>query len=60
VDDHQLGAIWGTVPMIALDVFEHAYYRDYGPDRGKYMTAFFDNLHWGRINERYAAARGPR
>ena len=56
VDGHQLGAVWGAVPVPALDVIEHAYYKDFGPDRAKYMTAFFDNLHWGRVNERYAAA----
>lgn len=53
VDQHQFGAVWGAIPLIALDVFEHAYYLDYGPDRASYMDAFFANLHWGRINERY-------
>lgn len=58
VEAHQLGAIWGAVPIVALDVFEHAYYRDFGPDRAKYLPVFFDNLHWGRINERFRAATG--
>jgi len=55
VDQHEMGAVWGATPIIALDVFEHAYYHDRGPDRGAYMAAFFDNLHWGRINQRYGA-----
>ncbi len=54
VDQHEIGAVWAAKPIIALDVFEHAYYHDQGPNRGKYLDAFFDNLHWGRINERYA------
>jgi len=58
VDQHQFGAVWGAVPVVALDVFEHAYYLDYQSDRPKYMGVFFDNLHWGRINERYRAAAG--
>jgi Fe-Mn family superoxide dismutase len=53
VDEHQYGAIWGGVPLIALDVFEHAYYHKDGPARAKYIENFLANLHWGRINERY-------
>jgi Fe-Mn family superoxide dismutase len=53
VDEHQYGAIWGGVPLISLDVFEHAYYHKDGPGRAKYIDNFIANLHWGRINERY-------
>lgn len=55
VDEHQYGAIWGGVPLIACDVFEHAYYHKDGPGRAKYIDNFINNLHWGRINERYKA-----
>jgi superoxide dismutase, Fe-Mn family len=53
VDEHQYGAIWGGVPLISLDVFEHAYYHKDGPARAKYIDNFLATLHWGRINERY-------
>ena len=53
VDEHQYGAIWGAIPLIACDVFEHAYYHKDGPGRAKYIENFLNNLHWGRINERY-------
>jgi len=53
VDEHQYGAIWGGIPLISLDVFEHAYYHKDGPGRAKYLENFMNNLHWGRINERY-------
>ena len=53
VDEHQYGAIWGAVPLIPLDVFEHAYYHKDGPARAKFIDNFIANLHWGRINERY-------
>lgn len=53
VDEHQYGAIWGGVPLIAIDVFEHAYYHKDGPNRGEYIDRFIKQLHWGRINERF-------
>jgi Fe-Mn family superoxide dismutase len=53
VDEHHYGAIWGGVPLIACDVFEHAYYHKDGPGRAKYVDNFIGNLHWGRVNARY-------
>ncbi len=53
VDEHHYGAIWGGIPLISCDVFEHAYYHKDGPGRAKYVDNFLNNLHWGRINERF-------
>ncbi len=53
VDEHQYGAIWGGIPLIALDVFEHAYYHKDGPGRAAYIDNFINSLHWGRINEKF-------
>jgi Fe-Mn family superoxide dismutase len=53
VDEHHYGAIWGGIPLIACDVFEHAYYHKDGPKRAAYIDNFLGNLHWGRINDRY-------
>lgn len=53
VDEHHYGAIWGGIPLIACDVFEHAYYHKDGPARARYIDNFLANLHWGRINERF-------
>ncbi len=53
VDEHQYGAIWGGIPLIACDVFEHAYYHKDGPGRAKYIDNFLGNLHWSRINDRF-------
>jgi len=53
VDEHHYGAIWGGIPLIACDVFEHAYYHKDGPKRPGYIDNFIGNLHWGRVNERY-------
>jgi len=38
--------IWNATPILGLDVYEHAYWLDYGRARGKYIEAFFNNLDW--------------
>jgi superoxide dismutase, Fe-Mn family len=45
-----------TLPiMIALDVWEHAFLLDYGAaGKGKYIDAFFKNLNWSVIENRFA------
>lgn len=53
VDEHQNGALWGGNPIIALDMFEHAYYHKDGPKRMVFINNFFANLHWGRTEEMY-------
>ena len=50
VDYHNNGAMWGSKVIIALDVFEHAYYKDYGPDRGTYIKKFMESLDWKSID----------
>jgi superoxide dismutase, Fe-Mn family len=42
--------IWNATPLVALDVYEHAYFLDYRTDRGAYIDAFFDNLDWAVVN----------
>jgi Fe-Mn family superoxide dismutase len=42
--------IWNATPLVALDVYEHAYFLDYQTDRSSYIDAFFNNLDWGVIN----------
>lgn len=49
-DAHNLGAVWGAIPLIALDVYEHAYMIDYGVNRKSYLDAFFKNLDWEYAN----------
>jgi Fe-Mn family superoxide dismutase len=42
--------IWNAAPLVALDVYEHAYFLDYQTDRGSYIDAFFANLDWAVVN----------
>lgn len=48
--------IFYAVPILALDTYEHAYFIDYGVNRGSYIDAFFENLNWGKIEENFASA----
>jgi Fe-Mn family superoxide dismutase len=47
--------IWNATPLVALDVYEHAYFMDYQTDRGSYIDAFFANLDWDVVNGWIAA-----
>lgn len=53
-DTQNQGAVWGVTPVIALDVFEHSYFIDYGSDRKSYIQTFLQNLDWDKINALYA------
>jgi superoxide dismutase, Fe-Mn family len=43
--------VWNATPLVALDVYEHAYFLDFQTDRGSYIDAFLDNLDWGVVND---------
>jgi superoxide dismutase, Fe-Mn family len=43
--------IWNATPLVALDVYEHAYFLDYRTDRASYIDAFFHNLDWATVND---------
>ena len=51
--------IWNATPLVALDVYEHAYFLDYQTDRGAYIDAFLQNLDWSVVNGWVEAYRIP-
>lgn len=53
VDRHDEGAVWGAHPILAVDVWEHSYYHDYGPERGEFVDNFFQVLDWTDVQDRY-------
>jgi len=54
VDEHHLGQLTGLFPILALDMWEHAYVADYQPSGKKqYIEDFFDNLNWQNIESNY-------
>jgi Fe-Mn family superoxide dismutase len=42
--------VWNATPLVGLDVYEHAYFLDFGTDRASYIDAFFNNLDYGVID----------
>ncbi|MBI4457486.1 superoxide dismutase [Candidatus Uhrbacteria bacterium] len=49
-DVHNQGGVWGAIPLLVLDVYEHAYFLDYATARKKYIEAFMKNLDWSVPN----------
>ena len=52
-DLHNVGGLTGALPLLVVDVYEHAYYHKFGPDRAAYLNAFVDNINWGNAEKRY-------
>ena len=50
-DSQNTYPIWNATPLVALDVYEHAYFLDFQTDRASYIDAFFDNLDWATVND---------
>ena len=46
----------GGVPILALDMYEHAYHLDFGAAAGAYVDAFMANIHWAAVYARYQHA----
>lgn len=46
----------GGVPLLALDMYEHAYHIDFGAAAAAYVDAFMANIDWARVHGRYQAA----
>jgi len=42
--------------ILALDVFEHAFFMDYGTNKAGYIDAYFRNLNWEDVEKRYEKA----
>jgi Fe-Mn family superoxide dismutase len=63
MDTQNLWAVYNMVPVLAIDVYEHAYVKDYSatPDgRGEYVEAFFRNLDWEHVNRQLRQAEAAR
>ncbi|MBX4894633.1 Fe-Mn family superoxide dismutase [Rhizobium bangladeshense] len=43
----------GSVPILALDMYEHAYHIDFGAKAGAYVDAYMKNIHWERVGARF-------
>ena len=52
INEHETGHLAGCVPLLVMDVFEHAFITDYGLKRPDYIEAFFKNINWEAVEGR--------
>ncbi len=54
VDEQHMGHLYGPKLILALDMWEHSFVYDYPTsEKKKYVEAFFENLNWGKVEERF-------
>ena len=62
ITDHEIGNVAGFVPILAMDVWEHAYVLDYGSSsaagvgRAAYLDTYFRNVDWNVVEQRLSQA----
>lgn len=53
INEHDMGHLAGTVPLLVMDVFEHAFMLDYGLKRAEYLETFFRSIDWKIVETRF-------
>lgn len=56
INEHDVGHLSGTFPILIMDVFEHAFMIDYGLKRSDYIEAFFKAIDWSAVMNRFDEA----
>ena len=56
-ENHQKLTIWGAVPLLVIDVWEHAYYLKYQNNRAGYVDSFWKIVNWNKAEERFTGAQ---
>ncbi len=57
IHDHQSEFTVGSVPLLVLDAWEHAYYLQYANEKAKFFDAIWNCWNWDDVSRRYAAAQ---
>lgn len=55
--DQQANTAQGTIPILQLDMWEHAFYLDYQNVKADYVAAFWHIVNWENVAKRFEAAR---
>jgi Fe-Mn family superoxide dismutase len=45
-------------PILGIDVWEHAYYKKFGPGRGDYIASWWNVVDWAQVSDNFSAASG--
>ena len=53
IGEHDQGVPFGCVPLLVMDVWEHAFMLDYGIKRDGYIDAFVEAINWKEVQERF-------
>jgi len=53
INEHDVGHLAGAIPLLVMDVFEHAFITDYGLDRAAYIDAFVKAIDWDIVQKRF-------
>ena len=60
VDSHDQGVPMGFVPVLVIDMWEHAYVRDYASDKKGYLTAMMREIDWEVVEDRVKRVTGVK
>ena len=58
VNEHDVGHLAGAVPLLVMDVFEHAYYLKHQNNRAAYVDAWWNICNWEEAERQYDSAVG--
>lgn len=52
-EKHQNLTLWGCIPLLVLDMWEHSYFLQYRTNRLEYINAFWNIVNWNAVNNRW-------